>query len=301
MDGPEARAGGFRRVAVSLLCAAALAVLGIQLWRLRSEGQALGLLRAEQASLLASRAASEKHLADALAAQRRAAGDAEALDLSHYPEAVRTWVARLEDPKLFQASQYRRRLDVYYAALFRLLRLPPAKLDALRDLLAERFKAEEEALRLAPVEGIFLDDLPERGALVNTGTGETDQQIRELLGGDAYETFVQYQGSIQTRNYAIAPFAAHEKSGPGALTDSQVDALTAAVPPYYFGVGHFVLQEPAPPLPPSLDEAAAAVLSESQLAAYSNFKAYWQAKAAQAAANQEGVAQQLAAKGPNGH
>ena len=284
-----------------LLGAAAVAVLGVQLWRLWTAREVLGLLRAREANLLAMRADGERRLSGALEARRRAAEEAEAADLSRLPESVRSWVRRLEDPKLFQAAMYRHHLDSYYSSLFRVLRLPPGKLDALRDLLAERFKAEEEALRLASADGLFLDDLPERGSLLNAGTAETDQMIRALLGDEAYATFAQYQGSIQTRNYAIRPFADHERAGPNPLTEAQVDQLVASVPPYYFGVDHFTFQEPAPALPASLDKSAATVLSEPQLAAYNSYKAVWQARADQAAANQQEFARQLAAEKAHGN
>jgi hypothetical protein len=301
MDGTQARARGLRRAAVPALCVAAAAFLGVQLWSLMSKRQAIADLRAKEAALATRRAAGEKDLSRATEARRRAAEEAEAADLSRFPPAVQDWVRRLEDPRYFQAAQYRRGLDRDYAALFRELHLPQGKLDALRDLLAERFKAEEEVLRLAPQDGLFLDDLPERGALLAAGTKEADEQIRALLGDEGYAAFVQYQGSIQTRRFAIAPFAEHERSGPNALTDSQVDQLAASVPPYYFGVEHFIFQEPAPPLPASLDEAAAAALTPPQLAAYNAFKDYWQAKRAQAEANQDEVRRQIAAKEALGH
>jgi hypothetical protein len=197
-------------------------------------------------------------------------------DLTSYPEKVVTEITRLKDPRFGVISAHW--LDSEYAALFRQLKLPDAKLERLKSLLAERLQAATGAMRLGTAEDLVIDDMPDEKAILDAGTTDIDEAISAELGDADYGAFKAYQASASARRFMIAPFAQHLSSSSEPLSDSQVDQLAAAASQAGFGANAIVMRPPGPAIPSSLDSAATSVLSPAQQRDYQEFRSFWAAK-----------------------
>lgn len=233
-----------------------------------------GLL-SERRSLVAAineqKAASRKNDADENAVNV-AIGD---FDLSSLPKKVRKTIERLEDPRFSRLTT--RQLDSDYAALFRKLKLPEGKLSILKGLLADRLNVEREALQLSIAEDLALDELPNEGDILAAGTAEIDATIAQDFGAETSSAIETYQASLSARKFMIQPFADHLRFGPDSLTDSQLDALSTAASGVPFGANTIIARPPGPPIPTALDDAVVGILSETQQAAYQEYKTVWEA------------------------
>jgi hypothetical protein len=220
---------------------------------------------------------SRKTELEAMASKEAAIEDETAdLDLSSYPPKIGKVVARLENPRFaVVAGSW---LDKEYAALFRQLKLPAEKLATLKALLTDRLQVATEALQLASAEDLSLDDMPDEKAILSSGTRDIDEAIDSELGDRDYGTFKDYQASLGARRFMVTPFAQHLSSSAEPLTDAQVDQLCAAASAASFGANEVVMRPPGPPIPASLDAAAASALSPAQLQAYQVYKEFWAAK-----------------------
>lgn len=115
-------------------------------------------------------------------------------------------------------------LDKTHAALFRRLKLPPEKLDALKTLIVERNQAEFDAKKIAETQGLTGFTAAERAGLANTATAEIDQQLQQLLGAHDFEYLRFYQDTIPLRG-GLAGFLAPVAAG-AADGDELLDELT---------------------------------------------------------------------------
>lgn len=266
--------------ALIVVATAAACILGLQVWLISRSGEEIDRLRHEQLSLSASLKDHERSVHNLFSEKTKLVDSIADSDLSRFPPTVAKEIQRLEDPKLWSLSSRRSQLDRDYAALFGHLRLSTEKLNSLRDLLAIRTRAETEALRLAMADGVVIDEAPDRVSILAAGTEDVDESIKQLLGDRDFAEFAGYQATVQIRKFVLQPFADHLHFGAEPLNGEQIEQLVASVPPYYFGVQQYFLQEPAPELPKSMDDAAQHVLSEGQLKAYQQYKQVWECRIA---------------------
>lgn len=139
---------------------------------------------------------------------------------------------RVQETPEFQqlrAVQLKGTLDYRYAALFRQLDLPPAKLEALKNLLLERQTVGMDVNSVARAQGL---DPRRDGALLQQlmtqARDEINAGIRDLLGEETYRSYEFYEQTMPYRDvvnqldlrlsYASAP-----------LTDAQAEALVRIV------------------------------------------------------------------------
>lgn len=91
------------------------------------------------------------------------------------------------------ASGIKNALDQRYGALFRKLKLDPARLGRLKELLTERQMSSIDIVRAAQREGLGNDEI---SALLATSSAETDANVRTMLGESDYAQFQDYERNI---------------------------------------------------------------------------------------------------------
>lgn len=117
--------------------------------------------------------------------------------LQHFPSV------RARDRTLDELStrQQKAHLEVAYSSLFRELSLSPAKLEKLKDLLAEKDTIATDALEIANTEGLHpLENAKAFRELLRSVSADTLLQIEELLGPSGYQIYREYQDSLPLRN-----------------------------------------------------------------------------------------------------
>lgn len=184
---------------VSLL---AVALLGTLAWRQQQE---IGALKADAAKAADAQATLKRELVQA-EAQIASARKREVEALRPGPSgaglpntrivsenAARPGMDPMENPAMqkMMATSMRASLDQRYGSLFRQLKLAPAELDRLKDLLTERQLSVMDAMNAARTQGVSPAEMP---ALVKKIQGEVDESVRALLGDERfgrYENFNQ--------------------------------------------------------------------------------------------------------------
>lgn len=139
---------------------------------------------------------------------------------------------RVQETPEFQrlrALQHKGFLDQRFATLFRQLGLAPDKLEALKNLLVERDTVGMDVNAAARAQG--LDPRTDAAALrqlVDQTRAEVDAGIRNLLGEDAYATFIDYQQTMPYRDVVNAlDLRLSYTASP--LTDAQAEQLVKIV------------------------------------------------------------------------
>lgn len=193
-------------LAVSLLAAA---LLGTLAWRRHLE---LASLQADVARLTAEQLALQRRLADSdarLAAAGKRQAELEAAGhnapnppgtVSGRPFNVATGTRALpgnplENPatQKMMASSMKASLDQRYGGLFRQLKLSPAELEKLKDLLTERQMSAIDAMNAARTQGVSLAGVP---ALVSKVQEDVDGSIRTLLGDERFNRYQDFNQNI---------------------------------------------------------------------------------------------------------
>ena len=112
-------------------------------------------------------------------------------------------------------------LDQRYGSLFRQFKLSPAELDKFKDLLTERQISVIDALGAGRAQGLGAAEIP---ALVSKVQADVDDSIRQLLGGDRYERYTDFNRNIGS--YTLLDQIDRRLSYTNApLQPSQSDAL----------------------------------------------------------------------------
>lgn len=177
------------------------------------------LQRAEQARPARVRSGEGEFPGEAGPAAGPAAADAAATVAAINPEAGFRggFPALLDNPEAqrLMAIQQRGALDQRYGSLFRLLNLPPAQLERLKDLLIEKQTAAMDVLAAARAQG--LNNRENRGeirSLLEATQDEIDANIRMLLG-DA--NFQRYENFNQTQTQRAVVSRLEQRLGYSAL------------------------------------------------------------------------------------
>lgn len=108
-------------------------------------------------------------------------------------------MAALDNPAMqkMMAATFKSSLDQRYGGLFRQLRLSPAELDRLKDLLAERQMSGLDVMRAAQSQGMNLAGDPSGLAkLMSQAQSEVDNSIRSLIGDQRFEQYQDFNQNI---------------------------------------------------------------------------------------------------------
>lgn len=139
-----------------------------------------------------------------------------------------------KDPKMKEMIKAQQKLvigpmiDKSYGALFQQLNLSSDQAASLKDLL------QQKMMVAADVGTSMLDnslDASQRADLTKQIKSETDgydQQIKQLLGDDNYQTFENYEKSVPDR-MVVNQFSDQLGSGANALTAAQQEQLVQAM------------------------------------------------------------------------
>jgi hypothetical protein len=125
------------------------------------------------------------------------------------------------------AIQARARLDASYAALFKSLGLPSEQLDKFKNLLVEKQLAVADVMASAMSQGLNPRDPQNRTAvseMVDESNREIDDNIRQVLGDQAYSNYKTYEQTLPERNTA-SQLAQRLSYTNTPLQDYQSDAL----------------------------------------------------------------------------
>lgn len=152
------------------------------------------------------------------------------------PPSPATTMAVLDNPRMQQvmAASMKSSLDQRYGALFRMLKLSPTELDALKDLMTEKQMAGIDVIRAAQAKGLSPGrDGEQINTLMTSVMGEVDGNIQTLLGDDRFGQFQEYNQNIaaytlvdqveQRLSYTNAPLQ-------GAQRDAFLKVLVANAP-----------------------------------------------------------------------
>lgn len=111
----------------------------------------------------------------------------------------------MDDPEVqkLMAVQRKASLDGRYAALFRMLNLPPDQLDKLKNLLVDKSTANSDVMAAAREQGVDRRDDPAMfNQLVAAAQEEIDANIRTTLGEVGYAQYVDYERTLPQRSVA---------------------------------------------------------------------------------------------------
>lgn len=198
---------------LALLVVATLGLAGLA-WNQRSR---IAELEAAQADAAARAARAEKSaqatkqlLAEAEKARaaaptetkaaRSAGGGAQAAGAARRDAA--NAMAVLDNPGIqkMMSTGMKNSLDQRYASLFRQLKLSPAALDKLKDLLVEKQMSAMDAMRVAQANGMMANPA-EMAGVMNKVQGEVDESIHSLLGDQGFQHFQDYNQNMAS--YAL--------------------------------------------------------------------------------------------------
>jgi hypothetical protein len=201
----------FRTLSIWLPALAAVVCAGIAWWRygetLRLRGE-LATARSQidrlEKDLAGSRAAADRSAesyvrpaAAVPAAANRGTPPADPA-FSPPPRGMAFVNQLLDDPEAapLLASQRRQMVEQRYAALFARLNLPPAQLEKLKSLLADKQLAGTEAMALARTQGLGRDDAR---AAIQQANADSDAQIKATIGDAAFASLQNYDSTFPQR------------------------------------------------------------------------------------------------------
>jgi hypothetical protein len=128
-----------------------------------------------------------------------------------------------------RAVQMKGTLDYRYAALFRQLGLPSAKLEALKNLLLDRQTVGMDVNSVARAQGL---DPRRDGALLQQlmtqARDEINAGIRDLLGEETYRSYEFYEQTMPYRD-VVNQLDLRLSYTSAPLTDAQAEALVKIV------------------------------------------------------------------------
>lgn len=173
----------------------------------------------------------------------------------------RDWAARMtelmQDPDFAEAWKIQQRadLDNRYGALFKQLNLPPAQLEAFKDLLVDRQNAGRDVMMTARQEGIGgRENREQLRELTQALQAEVDAAIRETIGQSTYDAYKNYEstgaqrGTVnqinQSLTYSGTPLSTHQaqqltniiaqnspEGRPGVITDQTITLARGMLTP----------------------------------------------------------------------
>ena len=135
--------------------------------------------------------------------------------------------AIMSDPEVIQlmTAQQRAGLDARYATLFKQLNLPPAQLEAFKNLLLEKQNAPRDVMMAARETGMNprenRDDLRK---LVQEANAETDAAIAAAIGTDKFSQYQNFE-STGPQRALVDQLNRTMSYSATALTDAQSQAL----------------------------------------------------------------------------
>jgi hypothetical protein len=207
------------------------------------------------------------------------------------PMAFGAFMDNPEVQKLLSIQQ-KAGLDSRYAALFKQLNLSPADLDKFKNLLVEKQATVRDAVTAARAQGVSTGD--NRDALrqvITNAQDEVDDNIKTVLGDDAYSQYQTYEQTQPERNL-VTQLQQRLSYSATPLTDdqaNQVIAIMAANAPQPSsnsggtGGGFGPLgggRNGGPPITDAVVAAAQGVLNDTQVAALTQLQQEQQAQAA---------------------
>lgn len=135
--------------------------------------------------------------------------------------------ALLNNPEFAQAMalQQKAALDGRYADLFRRLKLSPAQIERLKDLLVERQSVAMDVMTVAREQGLDERDSRDqlRKLMQETEAG-VNAEIEALLGADGYAAYQSYEQTQPQRN-AVSQLETRLSYSSVPLTDAQAEQL----------------------------------------------------------------------------
>jgi len=132
--------------------------------------------------------------------------------------------ALMNDPEFARAMalQQRAALDGRYADLFRRLRLSPAEIDRLKDLLVERQSTPMDVMNAARAQGVGSRE--EIRQLLQESTAAVDAEISALLGPERYAQYQNYEQTQPQRNL-VSQLENRLSYSSAPLQDAQAEQL----------------------------------------------------------------------------
>lgn len=136
-------------------------------------------------------------------------------------------MAMFDSPEMRQlmAVEQKGRLDSRYAGLFQALRLPPEKLDQLKQLLVDKQSTAMDVISAAHQQNLIG---PGTGGdvheLVQQETAALDSSIRDLLGDTAFEEYQDFERTRAERNI-VDRLASRLSYSESPLDPAQSEAL----------------------------------------------------------------------------
>lgn len=148
---------------------------------------------------------------------------------------TRAATSSLENPAVQRvlATGMRGSLDQRYGTLFRQLKLSPAELEKLKDLLTERQMSSLDVMTAARTQGVRPSEIP---ALMEKVQADMDQNIRQMLGDQRFERYQSFNQNFPSYS-ALEQIERRLSYTNAPLQPAQSDALLR------------VLIETAPPGP----------------------------------------------------
>lgn len=148
-------------------------------------------LATAESDLAATEAELKKTTTAAASAPRPASGERR-----RDPAAM---MAMMDNPSMqnMMATSIKGSLDQRYSALFKKLKLSPASLEKLKELLTERQLSSMDVMRAAASQGLNpMTNKDEIEKMINSAQGESDERIKDLLGSTGYEQFQDFSQNI---------------------------------------------------------------------------------------------------------
>lgn len=142
------------------------------------------------------------------------------------------WQAIMESPEVQQLMSLRARgqLDGRYAALFAKLRLSPAQLERLQQLLVDKQNTMRDVTSAMRDQGLSTrrDNSDQVRSLVQNANAEIDNQIRSELGEAVYAQYQDYERTQPQRNFVERVQQRLSYSGE-PLSEAQAASLVAVL------------------------------------------------------------------------
>jgi hypothetical protein len=115
------------------------------------------------------------------------------------------WQAIMDSPEVQQLMSLRARgqLDGRYSALFARLRLSPAQLERLQQLLVDKQNTSRDVAAAMRSQGLSTrrENADQMRSLVQTANAEIDNQIRSELGEAVFSQYQEYERTQPQRNF----------------------------------------------------------------------------------------------------
>ncbi len=142
------------------------------------------------------------------------------------------WAAIMESPEVQQLMSLRARgqLDGRYAALFAKLRLSPAQLERLQQLLVDKQNTMRDVTSAMRDQGLSTrrNNADQVRSLVQTANAEIDSQIRSELGEAVFAQYQEYERTQSQRNFVDRVQQRLSYSGE-ALSEQQASSLVSVL------------------------------------------------------------------------